>query len=273
MSLLAESTAVSPAAQTTAALPAAPPSIERDRSPRRSVKLPPFIVPRVEEALAPMPDVLGWLNHGKPLTPPTGNRSPIYLGLKRLLDVVGAVACLILFAPIMFTTYVALLVTTRGKPIFCQERVGQCGTLFPMFKFRTMRPDAHKLQDQVKNEQDGPIFKNRRDPRITKFGRFLRSTSIDEMPQLFNILLGHMSLVGPRPPVVPEVAQYKAWQFGRLGVKPGLTCLWQISGRCEVGFEDWVRMDLWYAENQNLLTDLNLLVRTPMSVLSRRGAY
>ena len=95
--------------------------------------------------------------------------------------------------------------------------------MFSMFKFRSMRLDAHKLQDQVKNEKDGPIFKNRRDPRITKIGRFLRSTSIDEMPQLFNVLLGHMSLVGPRPPVPGEVAQYRAWQFGRLAVKPGLT--------------------------------------------------
>jgi lipopolysaccharide/colanic/teichoic acid biosynthesis glycosyltransferase len=252
---------------------APPPPIERDRGTRSTVALPPFIAPRVEEAFAPMPDVVGWLSHGKPLMPPIGNRSLVYLGVKRLLDLVGALACLILFAPIMLTTYVVLFITTRGKPIFCQERVGHCGKLFPMFKFRTMRLDAHKLQSQVKNEKDGPIFKNRRDPRITTIGRFLRSTSIDEMPQLFNILLGHMSLVGPRPPIAAEVVQYKAWQFGRLGVKPGLTCLWQISGRCEIGFEDWVRMDLWYVDHQNLRTDLKLLIRTPLSVLSRRGAY
>ena len=102
------------------------------------------------------------------------------------------------------------------------------------------------------NEKDGPIFKNRRDPRITRIGRLLRSTSIDEMPQLFNVLAGSMSLVGPRPPVAKEVEKYEPWQRRRLAVKPGLTCLWQVSGRSEVGFEDWVRMDLWYVKNQSL---------------------
>jgi lipopolysaccharide/colanic/teichoic acid biosynthesis glycosyltransferase len=233
----------------------------------------PIVMPRVEEAVAPMPDVLAWLERGKPLTPPAGNRSRVYRTTKRLLDVVGALALLVLFAPVMAATFAVLLVTTRGKPIFRQDRVGRCGRLFPMFKFRTMRLDAHLLQARVRNEQAGPVFKNRRDPRITRIGRFLRSTSIDETPQLFNVLFGHMSLVGPRPPVASEVVQYKAWQFGRLAVTPGLTCLWQISGRCEIGFEDWVRMDLWYAEHQSLWTDLKLLARTPLSVLSRRGAY
>jgi lipopolysaccharide/colanic/teichoic acid biosynthesis glycosyltransferase len=133
--------------------------------------------------------------------------------------------------------------------------------------------DADRLQHAVANEKDGPIFKNRRDPRITRIGRLLRSTSIDEMPQLFNVLSGSMSLVGPRPPVAEEVAQYKPWQRRRLAVKPGLTCLWQISGRSEIQFEHWVRMDLWYLENQSFSTDLKLLVRTPASVISRRGAY
>jgi lipopolysaccharide/colanic/teichoic acid biosynthesis glycosyltransferase len=247
-----------------------PPSVE-PRRPRAAP--PPFIVPRVEEAFAPMPDVPAWLEGRKPLAYPNGNQSIAYLAVKRVTDIVGAVCCLILFAPIMLTTFVVLMITTRGRPIFCQERIGFCGRRFPMFKFRTMRLDADRVQSQVVNEKDGPIFKNRRDPRITKIGRFLRSTSIDEMPQLFNILLGHMSLVGPRPPIMKEVVQYKAWQFGRLGVKPGLTCLWQISGRSEIGFEDWVRMDLWYADHQSLWTDLKLLVRTPLSVLSRRGAY
>ena len=142
-----------------------------------------------------------------------------------------------------------------------------------MPKFRTMRLDAEQLQHVVVNEKDGPIFKNRRDPRITRIGRFLRSASIDEMPQLFNVLLGSMSLVGPRPPVAREVVQYEPWQRLRLSVKPGLTCLWQISGRSEIQFEQWVRMDLWYVKNQGFLTDLKLLARTPASVLSRRGAY
>lgn len=204
---------------------------------------------------------------------PAGNRSFAYQATKRLLDLLGALTLLVAFAPIMLTTYVILWITTRGKPIFCQERVGLCGRTFPMYKFRTMHVDADRMQHLVSNEKDGPIFKNKRDPRITLIGRWLRSTSIDEMPQLFNILLGHMALVGPRPPVPKEVAVYEPWQRHRLTIKPGLTCLWQVSGRCEIGFEDWVRMDIWYRENQDLLTDAKLIIKTPLSVLSQRGAY
>lgn len=202
-----------------------------------------------------------------------GNQSPLYLATKRALDVVGAIFFLLLFAPIMLTALVALAFTTKGRPFFVQERVGLCGRRFRMYKFRTMVLNADKKQHLVTNEKDGPVFKNRRDPRITRLGAHLRSTSIDEMPQLINVLLGHMSLVGPRPPVPSEVAKYQPWQLRRLAVKPGLTCLWQVSGRCEIGFEDWVRMDIWYLRNQSLATDLKLLAKTPQSVLSRRGAY
>ena len=180
---------------------------------------------------------------------------------------------IVLFSPLLAGVFVVLWVTTKGRPLIRQERVGHLGRRFPMFKFRTMRLDAERLQHLIRNEQSGPIFKNRRDPRITRIGRILRRTSMDELPQLFNVLAGHMSLVGPRPPLAKEVAQYKAWQRRRLAIKPGLTCLWQISGRCEIGFDEWVRMDIWYAQNQSLLTDLKLLVQTPMSVLSCRGAY
>ncbi|MGC3966111.1 MAG: sugar transferase [Pirellulales bacterium] len=174
----------------------------------------------------------------------------------------------------MLVVFLALCVTTRGNPLFRQERVGLRGKLFPMYKFRTMRLDALSLQHQVQNQHsDGPIFKNRRDPRITRLGRILRSTSLDETPQLFSVLLGHMSLVGPRPPIAAEVMRYAPWQVGRLAVKPGLTCLWQVSGRSEIGFVDWVKMDLWYVEHQSLATDLKLLVRTPLALVSRRGAY
>lgn len=202
-----------------------------------------------------------------------GNESIAYLTAKRAFDLLGAVVLLVLFAPIMLTTLVVLAITTKGRPIFVQERVGLCGRLFRMFKFRTMALDAAARQHLVVNEKDGPIFKNRRDPRITRIGAFLRSTSIDEMPQLVNVLFGQMSLVGPRPPVPGEVAKYQPWQLRRLAVKPGLTCLWQVSGRCEIGFDDWVRMDIWYLNNQKIATDLKLLVKTPLSVLSRRGAY
>lgn len=202
-----------------------------------------------------------------------GNESLAYRAAKRACDVLGAVVLLILFAPIMLTALIVLAISTRGRPIFVQDRVGLCGRRFRMYKFRTMVLDAAKKQHLVANEKDGPIFKNRRDPRITPLGAFLRSTSIDEMPQLINVLLGQMSLVGPRPPVPGEVAKYQPWQLRRLAVKPGLTCLWQISGRSEIGFDDWVRMDVWYLRNQNLATDLRLLAKTPLSVISRRGAY
>lgn len=208
-----------------------------------------------------------------PMVAQAGNLTPSYQRAKRAIDIFGAAALLVALSPLLITVYAVLAITTRGKPLFAQERVGLCGRRFRMWKFRTMRLDADQIQHLVKNEQDGPIFKCRRDPRITKLGRILRKTSIDELPQLFNVVLGDMSLVGPRPPVPKEVAKYKNWQKRRLSVKPGLTCKWQVSGRSDVGFEDWVRMDLWYVRNQGLRTDLELLVRTPLKVITCQGAY
>lgn len=213
------------------------------------------------------------LAQGRPFVRPEGNLSGAYLATKRLLDLAGGLGLLVLLGPVMLVVFLALWVTARGRPIFCQRRIGYGGRPFMMYKFRTMRPDAENLQRAVDNEQAGPVFKNRRDPRITRIGRLLRKTSLDETPQLFNVLLGQMSLVGPRPPVGDEVARYEPWQRRRLAVKPGLTCLWQVSGRCEIGFEDWVRMDIWYLKNQNLWTDCSLLLRTPLSVVGGRGAY
>jgi len=246
------------------------PTLPRPVRPRRPRR------PKVRAAKPPVRRVSlidGLLAAGREIVPADGNRSARYHQVKRLADVTGALVLLVLLSPLMAATWLALLVTMRGKPIFRQVRLGHCGRPFVMYKFRTMSPGAEGRQDQVPNEQDGPIFKNRRDPRVTRLGRFLRRTSIDELPQLFNVLRGQMSLVGPRPPIGREVARYRAWQRRRLAVKPGLTCLWQVSGRSEIGFEDWVRMDLWYVRNQGLLTDLALLIRTPLSVLSRRGAY
>jgi lipopolysaccharide/colanic/teichoic acid biosynthesis glycosyltransferase len=213
------------------------------------------------------------VSNALPTIRPEGNHSREYQAVKRALDIVGALVLLAVLSPVLLTVLVVLVVTTKGKPLFSQERVGYCGRRFRMFKFRTMRLDADKLQHLVQNEKDGPIFKNRFDPRVTCLGRWLRKTSIDEMPQLISVLLGDMSLVGPRPPVPKEVAKYKAWQRRRLAVKPGLTCLWQVSGRSDVGFEDWVRMDIWYLRHQNLWTDLKLLVRTPLKVITCKGAY
>lgn len=213
------------------------------------------------------------LQAGRPIVAPEGNRSPAYLLAKRLIDVLGATVALVLLSPVLLAVLLVLSVTTRGRPFFVQRRLGHCGRPFAMLKFRTMAVDADRRQHEVRNQQDGPIFKNRRDPRVTRIGRLLRKTSLDETPQLLNVLAGRMSLVGPRPPVAKEVARYEPWQRRRLAVKPGLTCLWQVSGRSDVGFEDWVHMDLWYLRSQNLWTDLALLLRTPMVVLSGRGAY
>jgi lipopolysaccharide/colanic/teichoic acid biosynthesis glycosyltransferase len=189
------------------------------------------------------------------------------------MDVVGALAVLAVLAPVMLVTLVVLTITTKGRPLFGQDRVGFQGRTFRMWKFRTMRLDADSLQHTVVNEADGPVFKNRRDPRITRFGRNLRKFSIDETPQLLSVLLGDMSLVGPRPLRVSEVEKFEPWQRRRLAVMPGLTCLWQVSGRSNIGFDEWLRMDVWYVENQNLWTDLSLLVRTPLTVISGKGAY
>ncbi len=157
---------------------------------------------------------------------------------------------LALLSPIMLTVYVVLWVATRGNPIFRQVRLGWCGRPFVIYKFRTMTLDAEDRQHDVVNEQSRPGLQEPPRPAGHWFGRFLRRTSLDESPQLVNVLAGQMSLVGPRPPLAKEVARYEPWQRRRLAVKPGLTCLWQVSGRSDVGFEDWVRMDLWYARRQ-----------------------
>jgi lipopolysaccharide/colanic/teichoic acid biosynthesis glycosyltransferase len=210
---------------------------------------------------------------GEPLVLPEGESSRCYRAAKRWGDLIGALALLAILAPVMLAVFVILLVTTRGKPFFAQRRAGYLGRPFTMLKFRTMRPNAEQLKHRIQNERKGPIFKNRSDPRVTRFGRLLRKTSLDETPQLFNVLWGQMSLVGPRPLVLGEVAQMKAWQRRRLAVMPGLTCLWHVSGRSEVAFEDWMRMDVWYVQHQSLWNDLRLLLHTPRSVLSGRGAY
>jgi lipopolysaccharide/colanic/teichoic acid biosynthesis glycosyltransferase len=202
-----------------------------------------------------------------------GNRTTSYQIAKRAVDIVGASLILVALSPVMLFTLIVLTITTKGKPFYSQHRVGFRGKQFRMWKFRTMRLDADQIKHTVVNEADGPVFKNRQDPRITKFGRYLRKFSIDETPQLFSVLSGEMSLVGPRPLVPAEMAKVEPWQYRRLAVMPGLTCLWQVSGRSNIGFEEWAKMDVWYVENQNLLTDLWLLWRTPLTVITGKGAY
>ena len=149
--------------------------------------------------------------------------------------------------------------------MYPQDRVGLRGRIFTALKFRSMRPDAEAMT--------GPVQATENDPRVTRVGRFLRITSIDEIPQFWNVLRGDMSLVGPRPPIPEEVAQYEPWQLRRLDVRPGITCLWQISGRSRIGFDEWMRLDLEYIRNQSLMLDLKILLRTIPAVLSREGAY
>ena len=216
---------------------------------------------------------LDWADADALFVPAEGDLSLAYQLAKRAIDIVGALFVLAILAPVMLATLVVLAITTKGRPLYGQVRAGYRGRTFRMWKFRTMRLDADKLQHTVENEVGGPVFKNRRDPRITRIGYYLRKFSIDETPQLFNVLAGDMSLVGPRPLPTHEMARVAPWQRRRLAVLPGLTCLWQVSGRSDIGFEQWARMDVWYVENQSLRTDLWLLLRTPLTVISGRGAY
>ncbi|MFZ5829514.1 MAG: sugar transferase [Planctomycetota bacterium] len=221
----------------------------------------------------PVSLALKGIERGEPFVPPQGNVGVGYRAAKRLLDILGATVLLLALSPLLATVWLVLMFTTRGRPFFVQRRIGYLGRPFPMIKFRTMRLDAESVKHTVRNEVTGPVFKNRCDPRITRLGRWLRKTSLDETPQLINVLLGQMSLVGPRPLPVAEVARFQRWQRKRLTVKPGLTCLWQVSGRSEIGFDDWARMDIWYVRNQSLWTDCMLLFSTPWSVVTCRGAY
>ena len=164
--------------------------------------------------------------------------------------------------------------TSRGPVLFRQERVGLHGRTFGMLKFRSMVTNAEELKARLmaQNEMSGPVFKMKHDPRITRIGRFIRKYSIDELPQLLNVLRGDMSIVGPRPPVPSEVAKYEAWQRRRLSVRPGLTCVWQVSGRNQISFEEWMLLDMRYIDHWSLAQDFNLILKTVPVVLTGRGA-
>lgn len=194
---------------------------------------------------------------------------------KRGVDVVLSLLLLVPAAPLMVLTAVLIRCTSRGPVLFRQVRAGLHGRPFVMYKFRSMVDDAQKRRSAMHalNELQGPVFKMRNDPRLTRVGRLLRRTSIDELPQLFNVLRGDMSLVGPRPLPLDEVVTHSPAERRRLEVLPGLTCLWQISGRCEIPYAEWMQLDLLYIENRSLALDLQILVRTVPAVLSGRGAY
>ena len=194
---------------------------------------------------------------------------------KRVLDVIVASAGLMLAALPMLCIALIIRSTSPGPILFRQARVGKGGRLFTSYKFRSMYMDAEDRLAEVRhlNQADGPIFKIRQDPRMTRVGRFLRRTSLDELPQLFNAFRGEMSIVGPRPALMTEVIAYQPWQRERLTVRPGLTGLWQVSGRSDLPFEAMMRLDLEYIRRWSIWFDLRLLILTVPTVVSGRGAY
>jgi exopolysaccharide biosynthesis polyprenyl glycosylphosphotransferase len=195
--------------------------------------------------------------------------------VRRILDMVLSSLILLIFGPLlMLPTAILIKLTSRGPVFFKQQRCGLHGRVFTMYKFRSMVDNAEKLRGDLEtpDNMDGPVFKASRDPRITPIGKVIRRFSIDELPQFFNVLRGDMSIVGPRPPLPNEVARYARWQRRRLSMKPGITCLWQISGRNEIGFDEWMKLDLSYIDNWSLLLDLKILLKTVPVVLLGRGA-
>jgi exopolysaccharide biosynthesis polyprenyl glycosylphosphotransferase len=215
------------------------------------------------------------LRTGQPLVYPQA-RSATQLACKRVMDVVGASLALVLFSPIFILTGLLVAITSRGPVFFRQVRVGEQGTEFVVLKFRSMYADAETKRVDLlafNEHESGPIFKIRDDPRITPVGRVIRKSSIDELPQLFHVLSGKMSLVGPRPPLPEEVDTYGPRELTRLMVRPGLTCIWQVSGRSEIPFDTWMEMDIQYIQNWSLWLDVKLLAKTVWVVITCRGAY
>lgn len=195
--------------------------------------------------------------------------------LKRAIDIVGAIVALILFTPIYLVTAIAIVIED-GFPLFYNQiRVGKHGRLFKMYKFRSMFNNADEIKANLVSDDmaGGVIFKMKNDPRITRTGRIIRKLSIDELPQLWNVLIGDLSLVGPRPPIPSEVAEYTEWDRKRLDVTPGLTCTWQVSGRSDIDFNQQVNLDIDYIKKTSILEDFKLLLRTIPAVLTGKGAY
>lgn len=199
----------------------------------------------------------------------------IYYCIKRALDVLFSVVGLILLSPFLLITAIAIKLDSKGKIIYSQLRTGKDGKTFKMYKFRSMLEDAELLRYDLldKNEMDGPVFKIADDPRITKVGKFIRKTSIDELPQLINIIKGDMSIVGPRPLVTYETEQFTNYENMRHQVKPGLTCYWQISGRNDINFDQWIELDIKYLREMSLWTDVKIIFRTFSVVVLGKGAY
>ena len=229
---------------------------------------------RVTLVLLPVPDVGTRHTYLEPgdglLGASVGRRTT-----KRLVEVAVASVALVILIPVFVCAGLAVVLTSPGPVFYLQQRAGHSGRTFRFIKFRTMYRDADSTRPTLSdsNEMDGPVFKIRDDPRITPVGRVLRKFSIDEMPQLLHVITGAMSLVGPRPPLLDEVEAYGSWERQRLLVKPGITCIWQVSGRSDLDFETWVEMDIDYIRTWTLGLDLVILARTVPAVLFGRGAY
>lgn len=198
----------------------------------------------------------------------------LQLRIKRLMDVIVSLFAILLSLPFMLIIAILIKLNSKGPVFYSQIRSGLRGRKFKLYKFRTMVVNSDELREKLEelNEMDGPVFKIKNDPRITLIGKFLRKTSIDEFPQFLNVFIGDMSVVGPRPPIPTEVVQYEPWQLRRISVKPGITCIWQVSGRNETSFEEWMRMDLEYIDNWSLKLDLVLCFKTVGTVLSMNGS-
>lgn len=196
------------------------------------------------------------------------------LVIKRFMDIILSSLLLIILSPVFFITALTIKLEDKGPLFYSQIRVGKWGRLFKMFKFRSMCVNAEKMKkDMIRmNEAGGVIFKIKNDSRITKTGAFIRKASIDELPQLWNVLKGDMSLVGPRPPLPEEVSQYQYQERKRLGVTPGITCIWQVSGRSNINFQQQVQMDVEYIESQTISNDIKILMKTIPAVLTGKGA-
>ena len=209
------------------------------------------------------------------LTSIGSKEKPFYSFVKRTFDIiVSLVALVILFIPLLIIALIIFIDDPKGSPFYVSERVGKRGKTFKMFKFRSMVIGAEDMLDSLMkdNDKDGPAFKMHDDPRVTKIGHFLRETSIDELPQLLNVFLGSMSLVGPRPPIMKEVVQYSREDLKRLLVKPGLTCIWQTrKKRDDVPFKEWVTMDVEYIQKRSVLMDLKLIFKTFSVMLTKQG--
>ncbi len=202
-------------------------------------------------------------------------KNPAYLKLKRGMDILLSAAALVFLAPVFLFTALAIKLEDGGPVLFCQYRAGKDMKPFKIYKFRSMLVNADaKMPEMMKdNEQTGHAFKIKDDPRITRVGKFIRKFSIDELPQLINIIKGDMSIVGPRPILTFQMEECSGYERQRLVVQPGLTCYWQIGGRANIGWKEWIEMDLDYIENMSLWTDIKIIARTVPAVFDREGAY